>query len=586
MRKVTSPNSLQTSVFLVISSVLALGGAQLTFAGSATWNVNPTNGDWNTDTNWTPLTVPNAPTDTATFGPSNLTNISLSAPTEVAAMVFNPSAAAFTISLGMQPLTFSGAGVANNSALAQTFVVGPVTGSSSGYLTFQGSALAGNAFVQVLSANPSGGVPGLLRFLDSASADQSTITTLGSNAPGLGGGNIYFNDNTSAGNAVISAQGGTASGGGINFSDNATAGDATLTAEAAQATGIFGPMIIFTGASTMGHATITAKGGIVAGASGGFIGTGFGGRGGDATLLAEAPAVVGAGGGRIDMNTGGAAENCTFIIYGDSTVDGSGLLLFVSDATADNARLVLHGGYVGMQGVTYLDLTIGSLEGETGYVDLGGRNLFVGSNNLSTTYGGVLHLEGPGTCYKTGKGTLTLTGTNDIARGIVVQDGTLLINNRRGSGTGRGYMQVNAGTLGGSGTIMGSVTIGDGLTRGAILSPGPTASSFRPLTTLNSLTFKSDGTYRYGLNSSRGLADSVIANGVAIDSSAQFVVTDRKDSPLPSGTVLVAINNTAATAISGRFGNLPDGMILTVGSNSYLVSYTGGDGNDLTLTAQ
>ena len=270
-------------------------------------------------------------------------------------------------------------------------------------------------------------------------------------------------------------------------------------------------------------------------------------------------------------------------MYGDGTFD-DGLLEFDSDATADNARLILHGGYVDMQTVLYTDITIGSLEGEAGYVNFGGRNLFIGMNNSSTTYGGVLHAEGPGTCYKTGKGTFILTGENDIARGVVVQDGTLLINNRRGSGTGRGFVHVNAGTLGGSGSIMGSVTIGDGLTRGASLSPGPTATSFRPFTTLNKLTFKSDGTYRYGLNSSRGSADSVNANGVTIDSIAKFLITDRQDAPLASGTVFLAINNTAASAITGRFGNLADGSTLTVGSNSYLVSYTGGDGNDLTLT--
>ena len=37
------------------------------YAGSATWNLNPTSSDWNTATNWTPATVPNGPTDVATF---------------------------------------------------------------------------------------------------------------------------------------------------------------------------------------------------------------------------------------------------------------------------------------------------------------------------------------------------------------------------------------------------------------------------------------------------------------------------------------------------------------------------------------
>jgi hypothetical protein len=48
--------------------------------------------------------------------------------------------------------------------------------------------------------------------------------------------------------------------------------------------------------------------------------------------------------------------------------------------------------------------------------------------------------------------------------------------------------------------------------------------------------------------------------------------------------VFTAISNTSATPISGTFANLADGSTLTVGRNNYQVSYSGGDGNDLTLT--
>ena len=53
---------------------------------------------------------------------------------------------------------------------------------------------------------------------------------------------------------------------------------------------------------------------------------------------------------------------------------------------------------------------------------------------------------------------------------------------------------------------------------------------------------------------------------------------------LTPGKVFVAISNTAATPISGTFANLPDGSTFTVGPNTFQVSYSGGDGNDLTLT--
>ena len=37
---------------------------------------------------------------------------------------------------------------------------------------------------------------------------------------------------------------------------------------------------------------------------------------------------------------------------------------------------------------------------------------------------------------------------------------------------------------------------------------------------------------------------------------------------------------------TGTFANLADGSTLTAGRNKLLVSYTGGDGNDLTLAVQ
>jgi hypothetical protein len=50
------------------------------------------------------------------------------------------------------------------------------------------------------------------------------------------------------------------------------------------------------------------------------------------------------------------------------------------------------------------------------------------------------------------------------------------------------------------------------------------------------------------------------------------------------GTTFVVIDNTASTTIAGTFSNLPDGAIVNVNGNNFQASYTGGDGNDLTLT--
>jgi uncharacterized repeat protein (TIGR03803 family) len=56
-----------------------------------------------------------------------------------------------------------------------------------------------------------------------------------------------------------------------------------------------------------------------------------------------------------------------------------------------------------------------------------------------------------------------------------------------------------------------------------------------------------------------------------------------------AGTVLKLVNNTGFRPVSGTFTNLPEGSLITAlqGSTPYTfeISYTGGDGNDITLTA-
>src|SRR5437660_12629461 len=103
--------SIITSVILVVVPMVAR-------AGSATWNLNPSSGDWNTAANWMPPTVPNGPGDIATFGLSNVTNVFVSAATEVNSIVFNTRASAFTITANpTSTLTLSETDVANNSAI-------------------------------------------------------------------------------------------------------------------------------------------------------------------------------------------------------------------------------------------------------------------------------------------------------------------------------------------------------------------------------------------------------------------------------------------------------------------------------------
>jgi autotransporter-associated beta strand protein len=428
---------------LVLIPLFLLSEVTGAFAGSATWNLNPTNGDWDTASNWTPATVPNGPNDTATFGVPNITGVSLDLceqNIEVNGMVFDAGASAFTVEnfcSFTQHLIISGVGVTNTSGITQSFAIEHITGEAGKSILFTNSATAGN--LTVFTCNET---------------------------------NIDFLDTASAGNATLIAEDGFPSG---------------------------------------------------------------------------------------------------------------GFIVFWGDSTGDTARVeVLGTGVLLISGHNAPGMTVGSIEGD-GLVALGSNNLTVGSNNLSTTFSGVI--QDGGSLTKIGMGTLELTGSNTYVGGTTIEGGKLVVNNMSGSGTGRGAVQVNAGTLVGRGTISGGVTVGTGSGAGAVLAPGRRAGKPGTLTIQSKLRFNSDATYEVGLNTNDAIADQVVANGVII-SAAQFSFLDHGGLALTQGTVLTVIDNTAATTIAGTFANLADGSIFTKHGNTFQVSYQGGDGNDLTLTVQ
>jgi autotransporter-associated beta strand protein len=102
----------------------------------------------------------------------------------------------------------------------------------------------------------------------------------------------------------------------------------------------------------------------------------------------------------------------------------------------------------------------------------------IGGLNSNTTFAGTI-TDGTsgGTPHtvaltKIGSGTFTLTGANSYSGGTTVSNGTLLVNNIAGSGTGNGAVTVVSGaTLGGTGAIGGPVTAN------GTLAPGNSAGT-------------------------------------------------------------------------------------------------------------
>jgi hypothetical protein len=142
-------------------------------------------------------TVPNGPSDVATFDSSSQTAVSFSANTEVAEIVFNPGASDFTItSVPTTTLTVSGGGVINNSSVKQKVVL-TTDATGAGALSFTHAASAGDQMSYTVNGT-SGAGAAFLSFHDTSTAGTGSFATNGGNADLAGKGTIEFDDNSTA----------------------------------------------------------------------------------------------------------------------------------------------------------------------------------------------------------------------------------------------------------------------------------------------------------------------------------------------------------------------------------------------------
>jgi len=233
------------------SLIVALLSAHLTHAGSATWNVNPATNDWNTATNWTPITIPNGPDDTATFDLSNSPDVVIHSDVEVNGVVFTVQANSYTITDGdastttgnVVNFTISGVGIVNNAPFPQSQIIeaAPTLATSGTRNTIRLKNNAAVAYATSLHADGGtglGSVGGQVRLLDNSSLGSGFAEALNS-LNGGSGGEIWFLDNSSASNKSGPSNGqlyalgsGTGSAQGqIFFMGTSTGSDASIAAE-------------------------------------------------------------------------------------------------------------------------------------------------------------------------------------------------------------------------------------------------------------------------------------------------------------------------------------------------------------------
>ena len=373
---------------------------------------------------------------------------------------------------------------------------GTINGAFGGETQFNDTSSAGSAHINISGAGATGaGVAGRLLFFNSATAGGATISNGSSSVSGAEGGQVFFENQTTAGTASIenfngisngvthfsnSASGGgsfiTNDGGAANgelggdtsFSDTATAGSASITNNSSQVISAGAGITEFNGTSNAGSASITNAAGIGNGGETHFHDTS---SAGNATITNNGNTVVLVGAGGTRFTSSSSAGNATIISNGGAGAGASrGFTYFLDTSIANNATLIAHGGTSGGDGGIILigndatggtarvevfgngeldisshnpgNVTVGSIEGD-GNIFLGDRNLSVGSNNMSTTFSGVI--QNAGSLTKIGTGTLTLSHDNTFSGGFDIENGTVAVDSLFALGAGN--VAVNGGLL-------------------------------------------------------------------------------------------------------------------------------------------
>jgi len=395
----------KTTAYIVhsIAAAVLVLTAQIGLAGSATWLSSPQDSAWENANNWTPDGPPNGPSDTATFAQSSQADVNISTSEEVNGIVFTSDSASFGFSIlgsGVQ-LIISGAGVINNNSVSQSFVA-----ANEGQIIFNNASTAASAHMSIVNEGNQG--RGYTIFNDMSSAAGASIRNEAQDDFGDSpGGETIFNGASTADHVSISNEGppeSHAGGGQTIFNDASTAANASIDNWAGGAaccsTGV-SAVTSFNDTSTAGHATITNHGPLFESLAGATI-----------------------------FNDSSTADSSILVANGgsDPRFGPGGGIFFYGASMGGTARVeVFDYGYLSISG-HQSGLTVGSIEG-SGNVSLGANNLTVGTNDIDTSFSGVISNDGQGgSLAKVGSGVLTLQTNTCIADtvGLILVSGSTI----------------------------------------------------------------------------------------------------------------------------------------------------------------
>ena len=304
---------------------------------------------------------------------------------------------------------------------------------------------------------------------------------------------------------------------------------------------------------------------------------GFGAGGGGGQNAGSGGSFGGNGGSGAGADGGGGAA------LGGAVFVRDGGTLIISDGGSTVSSTVA-AGFTGTYGVTAG--TTGGTGGATDGKAQGTLMFLQGSGAATTlaisdgntqTIGGDDAIAGKGTLTKDGDGALVIAGLNVHFKGAATVAGGLL---QVDGSIGKAAITVETGaTLGGNGKV--GVTQVDS---GGTLSPGASAGKI----TTRDLDFGAAARFVVeigGTQAGVGGYDRVSVKGT-VDVDDAILDASLIDGFKPSvGDTFKIVANDGHDAITGTFQGLAEGAQLTIDGRFFTISYHGGDGNDVVLTA-
>jgi autotransporter-associated beta strand protein len=212
-----------------------------------------------------------------------------------------------------------------------------------------------------------------------------------------------------------------------------------------------------------------------------------------------------------------------------------------------------------------------------GRINLGGSTTSLTiSNDVSFDFEG--SISGPGALHKNGLGaTMHFTGNHTFTGPTTIWEGAYRIDGR--SPNSDVTVKAN-GSVRGDGQVGSLLVESDGVARPDSSVPGhhggdlqAASANFLPG---GILSLALCGPHPTGGNDSLLVSGPVTLGGTRLSSGFQHAPRE--------GDVITLIRKSVPGAITGTFNGYPEGVMRTLGDIPVVMSYIGGDGNDVTLT--